>query len=243
MSRGRLLPRIWRQTRLTSCITAPKTSSAPAFRQHSACKLHNADESRPTKIPYHASGTSPVRPDQYGLPSFLSLCCRLAPITRASAAPVGASRVPQNQISSPERSGCPQQPPGFVPDFQTAPFWGRTLPTTNLLLRAHTVLVLVAGAGQPIYGAHQVPRHKLDTWLGMHSATWMNTWRRHHFAPIAPSRKPVGNTPHADILDIINTAVSSDSTGRNTNLGVRPLSLSTWAWDQSFGCSCAHDRV
>lgn len=97
MSRGRLLPRIWRQTRLTSCITAPKTASAPAFRQHSACKVHNADESRPTKIPYHASGTSPVRPDQYGLPSFLSLCCRLAPITRASAAPVGASRVPQTR--------------------------------------------------------------------------------------------------------------------------------------------------
>lgn len=242
MSRGRLLPRIWRQTRLTSCITAPKTASAPAFRQHSACKVHNADESHPTKIPYHASGTSPVRPDQYGLPSFSSLCCRLAPITRASAAPVGASGAPQTSSAHLSAAVARSSPQVSFRIFKQRRSGGAHSPQQLASARPYCFSP-VAGAGLPIYGAHQVSRHKLDTCLGMHSATWINTWRRHHFAPIAPSRKPVGNTPHADILDIINTVVSSDSTGRNTNLGLRSLSLSTWAWDQSFGCSCAHDRV
>lgn len=74
---------------------------------------------------------------------------------------------------------------------------GAHTPHKNLLLRAHAALVLslvlacyLAYLWSPPSPSTQAGYH--GTCLGMHSATWKNTWQRHNFAPIAPSRDQLG---------------------------------------------------
>lgn len=173
----------------------------------------------PSQLRFHSmpSGTSPVRPDQYGLPSFLSLCCRPCayhePFRRACRR---LSRC-TGQISAPV-SGCPQQPPGFPFRISNIAALGAHTPH-SLLLRIRAAFSPVAGPPS-IYGPHQVAQRGLDTCLGMRSATWMGTWQRHDFAPIAPSHTSWETHRMQNILDIIDSPACSDSTGRNTNLGV-----------------------